>query len=135
MGIRRPKRPSQSIDMAPLIDVVFLLLIFFMLTSAFTAPSLPLELPKASGASFPDDRAVLVSVDATGTISVDGAPTPTDAFEAALFQISRSTGAALPIHFRGDRSMDYGLFVDLMDRARKAGFTKFQLVHDVRGEP
>ena len=36
----RPKRLTTSIDMAPLIDVVFLLLIFFMLTSSFPLPSL-----------------------------------------------------------------------------------------------
>ncbi|MFZ9965065.1 MAG: ExbD/TolR family protein, partial [Terrimicrobiaceae bacterium] len=44
----RPKRPTLSIDMAPLIDVVFLLLIFFMLTSSFVPPSVPLTLPQAA---------------------------------------------------------------------------------------
>ena len=70
----RPKRPTLSIDMAPLIDVVFLLLIFFMLTSSFMPPSVPLTLPQASSQASSqataDSAKVVVSLDAQGRISI-----------------------------------------------------------------
>ena len=47
MEFIRPKRISLGLDMAPLIDIVFLLLIFFMLSSSFLNPALKLDLPQA----------------------------------------------------------------------------------------
>ncbi len=128
----RPKRPSHAIDLAPLIDVVFLLLIFFMLTSSFTPPSLPLDLPRATGTATPDAVAIAVSVDGAGNITVDGEPAPGTQFESRL-AARLATNPALPVHFRGDRTIDYGVFIDLMDRARQVGAVKFHLVHDTRG--
>ena len=66
----RPKRPTLSIDMAPLIDVVFLLLIFFMLTSSFVPPSVPLTLPQAASDESSDAAKVIVSLDGEGRISI-----------------------------------------------------------------
>ena len=63
----RPKRITTSIDMAPLIDVVFLLLIFFMLTSSFSLPSLQIKLPTAQGQPDSSPEVILVAVDAQGT--------------------------------------------------------------------
>lgn len=127
----RPKRLSTSIDMAPLIDVVFLLLIFFMLTSSFSLPSLQIKLPTAQGQSDPIPEVILVAVDAQGAITIQGQPVPLPLFEEKLRAFS--TGQTdRKIHFRGDRGMDYGLFVELMDRARQIGFVQFHLVHETK---
>lgn len=130
----RPKRPSHTIDMAPLIDVVFLLLIFFMLTSSFTSPSLPLNLPGASAEGSEPREALTVSVAEDGAIAIDGEVVSLDAFEETL----QTRLAAFPdksVNFRGDRTIDYGIFVDLMDRARRTGATQFNLVHEPRPAP
>ena len=125
----RPKRLTTSIDMAPLIDVVFLLLIFFMLTSSFTAPSLQIKLPTARGQSDTSPEVILVSVDAQGSITLQGAPIQLSQFESKLSTLSQGKSDS-KIHFRGDREMNYGLFVELMDRARQIGIVQFNLVHD-----
>ena len=127
----RPKRPTHTIDMAPLIDVVFLLLIFFMLTSSFVPPSLPLALPKASGEPGSPDIAVIVSMDAAGGISIADSLVPADEFETRLALALADADTEI-VHFRGDRESSYGRFVDLMDRAKGVGATRFHLIHDAR---
>ena len=127
----RPKRITTSIDMAPLIDVVFLLLIFFMLTSSFSLPSLQIKLPTAQGQPDSSPEVILVAVDAQGTISIQGQPVPLPLFEERL-RVLASGQTDRKIHFRGDCGMDYGLFVELMDRARQIGFVQFHLVHETK---
>ena len=125
----RPKRLTTSIDMAPLIDVVFLLLIFFMLTSSFTLPSLQVKLPTAKGQTDTSPEVILVAVDAQGSITIQGSPVPLSQFDETIRALSQGNSDR-KIHSRGDQKMNYGLFVDLMDRARQIGIVQFNLVHD-----
>jgi biopolymer transport protein ExbD len=125
----RPKRPTHTIDMAPLIDVVFLLLIFFMLTSNFVPPSLPLKLPQASSAAVTPGEAVVVSLDAEGVVAIAGTPVTLENFETALKEALKVAGTTT-VHFRGDRTAGYGDFVQLMDAARRAGAGQFNLLHE-----
>jgi len=128
----RPKRPTLSIDMAPLIDVVFLLLIFFMLTSSFMPPSVPLTLPQAASKDSSDSAKVIVSLDGEGRISISETPVADGEFED-LLKIELQKNATGVVHFRGDKSVDYGIFLQLMSRARSAGAQQFQLVHETLG--
>lgn len=128
----RPKRPTLSIDMAPLIDVVFLLLIFFMLTSSFMPPSIPLALPQAASKDATDSAKVVISLDAAGSVSISETPVTDADFEVQL-QTEMLKNATTTVHFRGDKSVDYGLFLRLMSRARTAGAREFQLVHEPVG--
>ena len=125
----RAKRPTLSIDMAPLIDVVFLLLIFFMLTSSFVPPSVPLELPRAAASqNNPPPAKVIVSLDSNGQISIGETPVPLAEFGAAL-QSALAQNNTTSVHIRGDTSVDYGLFLELVSRARQSGANQFHLVH------
>ncbi len=130
----RPKRPTLSIDMAPLIDVVFLLLIFFMLTSNFVPPSVPLTLPKASSGAPSEASKVIVSLDQTGQISIAEKTIADAEFETALRTALEQNGTTA-VHFRGDTSVDYGVFLKLISRARSAGANQFHLVHDSATNP
>lgn len=125
----RPKRLTTSIDMAPLIDVVFLLLIFFMLTSSFTLPSLQVKLPTAKGQTDSSPEVILVAVDAQGSITIQGSPVPLYQFGETIRTLSQGNSDR-KIHFRGDQKLNYGLFVELMDRARQIGIVQFNLVHE-----
>jgi biopolymer transport protein ExbD len=130
----RPKRPTLSIDMAPLIDVVFLLLIFFMLTSSFAPPAVPLTLPKAASGAPSETAKVVVSLDEAGGISISEETIPEAEFEAAL-RAALDQNATTTVHFRGDTSIDYGVFLKLISRARNAGASQFHLVHDPASNP
>jgi biopolymer transport protein ExbD len=130
----RPKRPTLSIDMAPLIDVVFLLLIFFMLTSSFAPPAVPLTLPKAGSGAPTETAKVVVSLDQAGGISISENPITESEFETSL-RAALDQNATTTVHFRGDTSVDYGVFLKLISRARNAGASQFHLVHDPASNP
>ena len=130
----RPKRPTLSIDMAPLIDVVFLLLIFFMLTSSFVPPAVPLTLPKASSGAPSEAAKVIVSLDQNGQISISEKTIADAEFESVL-SAALEQNATNAVHFRGDTTVDYGVFLKLISRARNAGASQFHLVHDPASNP
>lgn len=130
----RPKRPTLSIDMAPLIDVVFLLLIFFMLTSSFAPPAVPLTLPKAASGAPSEAAKVVVSLDQNGQISISEKVVADADFETAL-RAALDQNATTAVHFRGDTAVDYGAFLQLISRARNAGASQFHLVHDPASNP
>ena len=127
----RPKRASAGLDMAPLIDVVFLLLIFFMLTSSFLQPSIPLALPQAAAADEPPPAPVFVSVDADGAVYINQEAVGRGDFAAKLggWLAGRDEKT---VNFRGDRTMPYEVFVALMDEARQAGAVQFNIVHEAK---
>ena len=60
--IRRNKT-SMLLDIAPLIDVMFMLLLFFILTSSFSRPSIPLKMPEASNKEKVEKEDLIISVD------------------------------------------------------------------------
>ncbi len=80
MKFRQLRRPEVSINLTPLIDVVFLLLIFFMVSTSFSElTQLVVDLPEAEGAPASADTAVLLVVDEAGNMTLDGEPVPNDA--------------------------------------------------------
>lgn len=126
----RPKRPSLTVDLAPLIDVVFLLLVFFILTSSFRPPSLPLELPGVANTSLAPVEPITVSLDATGRIAVNGHEVSEMEFGPYLAQ-ALAGEESRAVHFRGDRAVAYGRFLQLMQAARAAGAVRLHLVHQI----
>ena len=68
------KQFDAEIDLTPLIDVVFILLIFFFITSTFIQPTLPVNLAKAASASKSAERKeqVVITIDADGFLYHEG---------------------------------------------------------------
>lgn len=133
MMFRRPRRPTHTIDMAPLIDVVFLLLVFFMLTSSFSPPSLPLKLPEVRAAEAVEPPVVVISLDAQGVVTIAAEAVDDSQFADRLRRALQEAGTET-VHFRGDRDADYGRFLKLMARAKEAGAAQFHLVHEPSAE-
>ncbi len=131
MRILRAKKPAHGLDMTPLIDCVFQLLIFFILTWSFTAaaPALEIVLPKAVSGSDRPPPAIVVSVDADGTIRVNA-----DIVEPALLpgrlREALAVSADKSVTFRGDARMPYETFVLAVDAARRAGAVNVRIAHE-----
>ena len=80
MTFRQARRPEVSINLTPLIDAVFLLLIFFMVSTSFTdLTQLTVYLPKVRGASASDEVGLVVVIDSAGVTTVGGDPVSNDA--------------------------------------------------------
>lgn len=119
--------------MAPLIDVVFQLLIFFMLTSSFITPNLPLVLPSAEQRAEPGEPApTVVSVDEEKRLYINQVKVSLSDFERVLGeQLERSQDKR--IQFRMHDERPYREFVGLMNLARKAGATQLNIVYREEG--
>jgi biopolymer transport protein ExbD len=103
-----------------MLDVVFLLLIFFMLTSIFAKPMLPLNLPEAKTAELAPEPEVVIAIHADGTVLLNGQETtPTELLPAlsALFGGRRQKDVSL----HSDRGIPFGRVVEIMDLAKQAG--------------
>ena len=106
MNFRRLRRPEVSINLTPLIDVVFLLLIFFMVSTSFSElTQLVVDLPEAEGMPATVETAVVLSIDATGNMALNGAPVPND---------TPGLSAALRDYLRGNSDIPVTLSADAM---------------------
>lgn len=128
MDLIRPRKSHLSLDMVPLIDVVFQLLIFFMLTSTFAHPSMNLILPQAEMRDVTQQETIVIHIDREGKMFLNNQPTAFDSLKSDL-QHALARHAHSPVHVQGDRDMPYKFFVRVMDLARQAGATRLRIVH------
>lgn len=128
MEFIRSKKPSLSIDMAPLIDIVFQLLIFFMLSSSFITPAIKLNLPKAVIQDKRQIERVVVSIDKDGKFYVNQQMTAAEDLTTGIGS-HLATAALKSVDLRGDGDASYRYFVQAMDAARQAGATQVNILH------
>jgi biopolymer transport protein ExbD len=107
-------------DLTPLIDMVFLLLIFFLLTSFFIRPSVPVDLPEAAEAQYEEQQDVTITIEKDGRILLDGRPMTKKRLEDTLQWVFASTDATRAV-IQSDRAVPFGLVVEAMDVAKRAG--------------
>ena len=126
-GPRRQSDDDDDVlpDLTPLIDCVFLLLIFFMLTTTFsTQGGLRVKLPEAGAAdSEVDDQRLTVTIDANGAIELNDEPIASEALAARLSQ-AVETSLRTTLIIRADAGVAHGKVVAVMDAARRAGVEK-----------
>ena len=80
MQFERNHRGSGDINITPLIDMVFLLLIFFLLTSSFIIDrGIKINLPKAISSETSHDKRITVAINSSGAIYVDQEPVSIEA--------------------------------------------------------
>ena len=128
-------RPSRSeadeprIDITPLIDVVFQLLIFFMLTTTFvTHPTIKVDLPKASEKAQPQKNPdeIVVALTRDGRIVYDGHAVDTSSLES-VFRKAAGQKPDTTVMLQADREVTHGRVVQVMDLARRAGLRKLAI--------
>lgn len=123
---------GQQLNMAPLIDVVLLLLIFFMLTSTFyTAQAIELQLPSASTSTPTDDQPVVVALSKAGEITVNGSVVAMD----VLIEILRpllSTTEKPAVTLKTEATTSVQQMLDVMDAVRAAGGQRVAIATEKR---
>ena len=121
MKFHRIKKPSTTLDISPLLDIVLQLLIFFMLSSTFMAPRIEVMLPEAQSSDGPgDSRAVVVSAGADGRLFVNQIEVLADGLIEQL-QSALAEAPKRAVTFRGDENVPYKTVVQVIDAARRAG--------------
>lgn len=108
------KEFDEEIDLTPLIDVVFILLIFFFITSTFIRPSLPVDLARAASSAVAERKEQLViTIDAEGGVFHEDTPLSRDRI-APLLRAHPELGINLFV----DRAAPFEAFLDVVDEAR-----------------
>ena len=131
MKLHNAKKKELTVNITPLIDVVFLLLIFFMVSTSFTRETqIELELPKASGEQLevaPD--VVEISIDGEGNFYVNKKPlinTQIETLRRAIQKLSEGD-SSLPLIISADAKAPYQSVVVALDAAGQEGFSNIQM--------
>ncbi len=128
MRFQPRRRDDVELDMTPLIDVVFLLLIFFMLsTSLSVSPGIKVDLPKSSAAEVRKKKVTLqVAIEPSGRIFLGGKKLSLDDLRKKFAAVSKKSSDALVV-IEADRKVYHGLVVKVMDAAKTAGLNKLAI--------
>lgn len=115
------KKPYNEINITPLVDLTFVLLIIFILLTTAAVQGIKVDLPSASSAKTlnePKSRVIAVTND--GTISIDAVPVSLAELEGEL-RTSIATTPDLAIVLRGDRAVQYDKVMQVLDLCSKVG--------------
>jgi len=128
---RRQTQLEEGINLTPLIDVVFLLLIFFMVSTTFTKEThLTIDLPEASGATeITQPTAIDIVINSNGEYSVNGQAlvnNQADTLSRALARISDGE-QDVPVVITADANTSHQSVVRAMDVAGRLGLSKLRI--------
>ncbi len=124
-------RIRAHLDIAPLIDIVFLLLVFFMLTSTFLVPeAIELELPESDSANMVEQTPITVTLDHTGRLALNDEPIQLGTLRTALEPLLKKNadaGSDRGITLKTDARTEVQQLLKVMDEIRAAGGTNIAL--------
>jgi biopolymer transport protein ExbD len=128
MKFRKTRRDEVTPDITPLIDCVFLLLIFFMLSTTFVvSPGIRINLPQAQAEPVRHERQDLrIKVDAQGTVFVGNQRVSTDDLNAQFQDAARADRDTMVI-IEADEETPHKFVVDVMDRAKTSGLHRLAI--------
>lgn len=122
MGRRRP-RGSADIDITPLIDVLFILIIFFVLTASFVQGSLTVELPSGKAPPLTSERAVTLTIEKDGRLLWNGTGITKDELKELAVQ-AKDRGVLIA----GDKNAPYGSVAEVLAILNSQGVEKAGLL-------
>ena len=113
------------LDIAPLIDVIFLLLVFFMLTSSFIfQPGIKINLPKALTSEVIQKENLIIIITENDALYINERPVGTEELSSRLKIAARE---ARPILIKADRGVPLGKVVEIWDLCRREGIQKINI--------
>lgn len=133
--IRRRLKPSVNADMVPMIDVVFQLVIFFMISSTFIqVPGIALTLPESETAEQVTVSELIVTIADNESVYLNDEQMTFEAADAVLKNYTPQQREALSgVTVEGDKSVSYEAMVKCLDLLRRNGFEQIGL--EMRTEP
>ena len=120
-----------EINVTPFVDVMLVLLIVFMVTAPLLTAGVPVDLPKSEARqiSEEDNKPLEVSVNGDGKIFVGETEVERDRLISLLSSMTNNDPERR-IFIRADRTLDYGLVMEVIGAINKGGFRKVALISD-----
>jgi len=130
---RRKPRENVEINLASLIDVVFILLLFFVVTTTFTRETqLKVDLPEAVSGTPPETvepKQLEVLIDAGGSYSLNGQALISSDLDSLMRALQKESGGdnSLPLVISADGKTPHQAVITAMDAAGKLGFARLRI--------
>ena len=129
---RRERHIIREINLVPLIDVLLVVLFFYMIVSPMLSRGLDVNLPKSEANTVkPEDRIVL-TVTRNQEVFVEKERVDVSRLKAVLDSI-RKTKPLINVYLRADRDAPYGAVVQVMDIVKRAGIDRLGMVTESAG--
>ncbi|MBD3797905.1 MAG: biopolymer transporter ExbD [Campylobacterales bacterium] len=121
MRFRQKQQNVDTVDVSPLIDMVFILLIFFMVTTTFVKDmKLDLNRPSAASASLASTKVIRVYIDNSGEVYIDNQPIKVWAIQSKLRDLLR-TSTEKSVLVITDSDIPVKSLIDVVDECRMSG--------------
>jgi TolR protein len=120
--------PLAEINVTPMVDVMLVLLVIFMIAAPLLTVGVPINLPKSSAAqTAAPQEPLVVSINAAGDTFIGDNKVEPGALQAQLAALAQTDPARI-VYVRGDRTIEYGRLMDLLNLVNGAGFAKVSLL-------
>jgi len=130
MEIERSIRRHSHIDIAPLVDIVFLLLLFFMLTFNMAMDqAIQVRLPPSETSDIQAGSRISVVISSDGRVFIHDQAIEMDAIAAVIRQ-QPDWSPDTPVNIRADQHVSVGLLVQVIDGVRNSGTRQFNVLTD-----
>jgi biopolymer transport protein ExbD len=121
----RPRRVT--LDLTPLIDVVLMLVIFFLLTTTFAlSPGVQVDLPQGSSLQQPRESDAMITITKDGAVYFQDAQVSLETLQAVL-QRAKSQQPRLRVVIKADTLVQHGRVVEVMDMAKLVGIERLAI--------
>jgi biopolymer transport protein ExbD len=129
---RRRERKQSEVNVTPMLDVVFIMLIFFIVTASFVKESgIEVNRPNAATAERKERGNILVAINETGQIWIDKRQVDPRAVRANIERLHAENPQGAVV-IQADRDSRSGLLVEVMDAARLAGVWDVSIAADIQ---
>jgi biopolymer transport protein ExbD len=128
------QQDEAELDMTPMLDVVFIMLIFFIVTTSFVKESgVSVSSPQAQTASQQENVNIFIAITAGGEVWVDRRPVDPRSVRAIVARLHADNPEGSVI-IQADEDAATGMLVEVMDQVRLAGVEKIAIAADRRAE-
>lgn len=129
MKFKRKLETRAVVDLVPMIDVVFQLILFFLVSTTFAVlPGINLDLPQSSTAEGTRTNGITITATAGGNLFVNSEAVTIDDLDSALIALATdSPRDKVPVSLEADSKVPNGTVVSILDSLRRTGFTGVNL--------
>lgn len=125
-----PANEETELDMTPMLDIVFIMLIFFIVTTSFVKESgVTVSSPSAATASQQESVNIYIAITAEGEVWIDRRPVDPRAVRAIVARMHADNPEGSVI-IQSDEDASTGMLVDVMDQVRLAGIEAIAIAAD-----
>lgn len=128
MKVQAENEPYDEINITPMLDLSYVLLIIFIILTTATVQGIQVNLPKASAQpSLAESQTKAITITAEGTIFLDTFPVTMNELEQTLRQY-KAVNPDLPVIVKGDAAIQYEAVIEVLDLVGRLEITQVGLV-------